>query len=346
MSSTAPPKKPVVVEEDFDDLDDVLEQFSTPPVPKPTSATPSKFKSPSAPAPLTNSTNAQTTKPQDAKSQPQLGLDDLNLSDDFASELAKGMAELMREIAAESGPGAEGGDGSEEDKEGEAKFRKAWEEMLVGELNGMPGVDDLLAGGPSGGTGAKGKAKEGAKTQGAAKSAADAGSDNFQDSIRKAMEKLKESESNHQAESASSSEDPLEALLSSLGEGGGQSEDELQGILESMMTQLMSKEVLYEPLKELQDKFPTYLRDNADTIKPEDRKRYDSQQVIITQIISIFESPDYSDEDATQGVKVVGLMNEMQSLGSPPAEIMGPLPPGLDVGTDGLPKLPDGCSVM
>ena len=36
--------------------------------------------------------------------------------------------------------------------------------------------------------------------------------------------------------------------------GGGEAEDGMQGILETMMSQLMSKEVLYEPLKEMHEK--------------------------------------------------------------------------------------------
>ena len=53
--------------------------------------------------------------------------------------------------------------------------------------------------------------------------------------------------------------DSIAALLSQLGVGaddlgGAGSEEELNGLLESMMGQLMSKEVLYEPLKELHDK--------------------------------------------------------------------------------------------
>lgn len=43
-------------------------------------------------------------------------------------------------------------------------------------------------------------------------------------------------------------------MLKSLSEGGGNPEDQLQGMLENMMTQLMSKDVLYEPLKELHEK--------------------------------------------------------------------------------------------
>ena len=48
----------------------------------------------------------------------------------------------------------------------------------------------------------------------------------------------------------------MEALLSSLNNIGAGEEDEegLQGLLETMMSQLMSKEVLLEPLKEMQEK--------------------------------------------------------------------------------------------
>lgn len=56
-----------------------------------------------------------------------------------------------------------------------------------------------------------------------------------------------------QADSATGT-DPFEALLSQLGDGNGETEDELQGLLENMMAQLMGKDVLYEPLKELSEK--------------------------------------------------------------------------------------------
>jgi peroxin-19 len=48
----------------------------------------------------------------------------------------------------------------------------------------------------------------------------------------------------------------METLLSSLNSIGVDGEDEegLQGLLETMMSQLMSKEVLYEPLKEMHEK--------------------------------------------------------------------------------------------
>lgn len=36
---------------------------------------------------------------------------------------------------------------------------------------------------------------------------------------------------------------------------------------------------------------------------------------------------------------------QLQTHGQPPQEIMGPLPPGLNMGADGLPDMPDGCNL-
>ena len=60
-----------------------------------------------------------------------------------------------------------------------------------------------------------------------------------------------------ESSAAETSADPLESILKQLTSGLDDSDgdnDELQTILETMMQQLMSKEILYEPLKELYDK--------------------------------------------------------------------------------------------
>lgn len=112
-----------------------------------------------------------------------------------------------------------------------------------------------------------------------------------------------------EAKPAEEDNDAFEKLLATLGEGGGESEEELQGLLETMMTQLMSKDVLYEPLKELHEKFPPYLKDNAATLKPEDKQRYEAQQKIVAEIITMFEDSSYTPEDQEKGIKIVTLMN-------------------------------------
>ncbi|GJE99453.1 Pex19 domain-containing protein [Phanerochaete sordida] len=324
MKSTRP--KP---DDDTDDLDDILGGFAGD-KPKPKASAPS---APSTPGP----SGSRPPAPPNTVKKP--GLDDLNVGDDFARELAEGMAALMREIAVENGQaGAAGGELSDEDKQREASFRKAWEDMIVEGMNGALDTEDFDKS-------VRGKAS--AKPGEASK--AQVGDDAFQSNLRSAMDKLKVSEDvakENEAKPSDDENDAFEKLLAALGENGGESEEELQGMLETMMTQLMSKDVLYEPLKELHDKFPAYLKDNDATLKSEDKHRYEAQQRIVTEIVAIFEDPTYTPEDQEKGIKIVGLMNAMQNHGSPPPEIMGPLPPGLELGADGLPKLPDGCSIQ
>ena len=129
----------------------------------------------------------------------------------------------------------------------------------------------------------------------------------------------------------------LEALLTQLGTTGSdglpgpESEEELQQFLETMMSQLMSKDILYDPLKELHAKvgwamgfspnscllldlqFPGYLKDNASTLSESDRKRYESQAMHVSQIIAIFDDPKYSEEDVESSAKIVNIMSEVSA---------------------------------
>ncbi|KAI0655044.1 Pex19 protein family-domain-containing protein [Cubamyces menziesii] len=327
----AAPRKTTVEEEDLDDLDDVLEQFNAPPKPaaKPAPASAAATSQ----TPPTKGTSSTGPASQQKKPDP-FGLD--GLDDDFARELTKGMESLFRDIAQGAGlediPDLAKVEEGTTDEERAKAFQAAWEAMLVEGMNGSMSAEDV---------GAKGKAAESAPSASSSSEPADS----FQESIKKMMDKLKESD--RKADEATVKEEDLDNIFSRLASEveGTESEEELQGLLENMMSQLMSKEVLYEPLKELNDKYPSYLKDNASKMSAEDHKRYTSQSKVVAQIVAIFESTNNTDEDTQARMKVVELMQEMQEYGSPPSEIMGPLPPGLDLGADGMPNIPEGCTI-
>ncbi|KAG5652146.1 hypothetical protein H0H81_006130 [Sphagnurus paluster] len=318
-------QKPVLTrvpdaEDDLDDLDDVLDQFT------PASKTnpPQSPGAPPAPPPTATFGRPRTNTRVDAppKSVPGgLGagldataeLDEDELSAEFSRELAKGMESLMREISGGSLPGeaAAEGEAPVDDEEAVRAFKAAWEAMLVEGMDGMVGNDiaglqEFLA-------------KEGAP---ATSAGAEPPKNEFQNKIKQAMDKLKESESNLQAESAPKSgagaaPDSLEALLSSLGDlglgdgEGPEDEAELAGLLENMMGQLMSKEVLYEPLKELSDSYPGYLEKPPSPLSDEDRTRYQNQLTCVRKILAVFDKPSYSDENAEARKTVSDLMTEV-----------------------------------
>ncbi|KAI3660558.1 hypothetical protein MP638_001015 [Amoeboaphelidium occidentale] len=94
-------------------------------------------------------------------------------------------------------------------------------------------------------------------------------------------------------------------------------EDDLNGLIDSMMSQLLSKDVLYEPLKELSIKYPQYIKGN-DTY----RKQYE----ITLKLVKIFESSN-SEEKEKDSDRVQELLEELQALGPPPVELMDSMVP-------------------
>lgn len=314
-SPPMPPSKQTTIEDDVDDLDDVLEQFNAP-------STSTKAKEP-----------AKAPKAPDAAKK-----DDSIDEDEFAKQFADEMEAFMKSLADPSGsiPSEIDPDAA---KKAEA-LRKAWESLLVDDLEQEDEtLEDATLNVPSTSTGTKSSATADAKSK-----TKEEAEDAFQNAVKSAMDKLKKSDESNKADL---NEGDLSSLLSAFsnlsfdGEGG----DGVQGVLETLMGQLMSKEILYEPLKELNDKFPEYLETNRSLISTEDQVRYDKQKSIISEVIAIFESPDYSDTNPATSAEIIKLMSEMQEYGSPPAEIMGTLPPGFDVGSDGLPSLNDQCIV-
>ncbi|PAV17687.1 Pex19-domain-containing [Pyrrhoderma noxium] len=307
--------KHITDDDDLDDLDDIVDQFEVSSSKRPDSSETSDKP--------TASNNTQSVK---GSSPPPD-----SLPEDLAKQLAEGIDALLRDFNG-------GASGSSEDR----KRQEDWEKMLVDGLNGTDDADFLGLGGSKQKSQTNLSASSGSQQQ---------PTGDFQANVLQALEKLKDSDSTLLTESsaAETSGDPLESILKQLTSGLDDSDgdnDELQTILETMMQQLMSKEILYEPLKELYDKFPGYLTEHSASLSMEDKERYNNQLECVTEVITIFDDPSYKDEDADKKARIVTLMNKMQSFGSPPPEVMGPLPTGgLDFNPDGSPKLPEGCTI-
>mmetsp|Transcript_18194 Transcript_18194/g.39792 ORF Transcript_18194/g.39792 Transcript_18194/m.39792 type:complete len:287 (+) Transcript_18194:39-899(+) len=130
-------------------------------------------------------------------------------------------------------------------------------------------------------------------------------------------------------------EDPLYSeLLKQFGSLGDS--PDMQGVMESMMQHLLSKEVLYQPLKEIEAKYPAWLDSNATTLPQEETQRYTTQHSLITQLLHVYDTQpgDYS--------RITELLQQMQECGQPPAELMRDLTQGVELGEDGTPKFPFG----
>jgi len=126
-----------------------------------------------------------------------------------------------------------------------------------------------------------------------------------------------------------------EELLKKLVEDMDQNFPGVEQMMEGMMGKLMSKDVLYEPLKEMRDKYPEWLATNKGNISSEDYSKYIKQLEIVKKICLVFET------DAENMQKVTELMQALQEIGQPPLELMKGIAPDLELNDEGLPTLPE-----
>jgi peroxin-19 len=188
--------------------------------------------------------------------------------------------------------------------------------------------------------------KEATSTQTDGNSKADVSA--FEETIRKAMESLNSAGGpSVPGAGGGGPSDPAELakLLAQLGNDPNldlEGDDELSGILDGMMGQLMTREVLEEPLSELASKvsltsdqikgdvltiqYPEYLASPPKDLPSSELEKYRAQYALVQKIVDTFRKPGYSDDK--DGKEIARLVGEMQDLGGPPGEIMGELPEG------------------
>ena len=111
--------------------------------------------------------------------------------------------------------------------------------------------------------------------------------------------------------------------------------EDFNTVVEDMMKQLLSKQIMYGPIKEICGKFPEWLAENEKKLSKEDYERYGKQYQYMQRICAVYETTPENFERITE------LMQDMQEYGKPPAEIVKELAPGLELGEDGMPIMPN-----
>ncbi|KAI7898500.1 Pex19 protein [Cokeromyces recurvatus] len=171
----------------------------------------------------------------------------------------------------------------------------------------------------------------------------------FQETIDKTLNKLKNSSKEIDSSIAEESEDAFMAELmkqmEALADNG-----EFEGVLEGMMSQLMSKELLYEPMKDLSGKYPAWLEAHKDNANTSDYENYKEQYLICQQIVAKYEAPEFDEKNEIQAKEIMDLMTKMQNLGQPPADLLDEMAPGMNLGgnPENMPDLKDleNCTIM
>ena len=104
----------------------------------------------------------------------------------------------------------------------------------------------------------------------------------------------------------------FEEMLSGLCDDVGK-EGEFDDLLGDLVQNIISKNVLQEPLSSLQAKYPAWLQCNS---SHKDVKLYTQQYVLLCKILNLFDEPNYS--EPTHNKLLTTLIYELQELGSPP----------------------------
>ncbi|XP_009768017.1 peroxisome biogenesis protein 19-1 [Nicotiana tabacum] len=120
---------------------------------------------------------------------------------------------------------------------------------------------------------------------------------------------------------------------------------DMESIVETMMQQLLSKEILHEPMKEIEERYPKWLEDNKAKLSTEDYERYRRQYELIRDLNKVYET------EPSNFNKIVELMQKMQECGQPPNDIVHELAPDFDISSLGQlsPEMLEGqqnCRVM
>lgn len=99
----------------------------------------------------------------------------------------------------------------------------------------------------------------------------------------------------------------------------------MESIVETMMQQLLSKEILHEPMKEIGERYPKWLEEHKNELSREDYDRYKHQYELLIKLNEVY------DTEPDNFTKIVDLMQKMQECGQPPNDIVQELAPELDL---------------
>lgn len=66
--------------------------------------------------------------------------------------------------------------------------------------------------------------------------------------------------------------------------------EEMKSEISKLVSQIISKDSLYQPMKQLKDAYPTWLEENWESCSQEELEKYNKQLDIMTEICNSFEA--------------------------------------------------------
>lgn len=160
-------------------------------------------------------------------------------------------------------------------------------------------------------------------------SALDSEPQGFKNVVSKTLNRLKENGSKvdtnlAQEEKQRNTDDILSQLLEQLGGTGegselglGENEGEMDNAILGILNQMSSKEVLYQPMKEMHIELGKWLDDHgADTEHAAKMDSYKKQHEVVAAIVDIYELDTYSNDAYRE--EITNLLDDLEQLGDSP----------------------------
>ena len=131
----------------------------------------------------------------------------------------------------------------------------------------------------------------------------------------------------------------MEDMISQF-EALGEKED-YNEVIDGVMRQLLSKDLMYEPTRQICEKFPEWLALHKKNLSDQEYNNYGHQYMTFQKILAVY------DTEPDNFPRLMELMFDMQTYGQPPASIIRDLAPGLQFDENGMPIMPNmGAGMM
>ncbi|CAD7700664.1 unnamed protein product [Ostreobium quekettii] len=126
----------------------------------------------------------------------------------------------------------------------------------------------------------------------------------------------------------------------------------LKTIVGAVMQKLLSKDMLYEPMKDICLRYPAWFEAHEAGLDPAEMERFRKQYEYMQQIIELYE------RDPDNTIELMSLMQQVQQYGQPPQEIVDQVAPSEDltgmfqgcapgfVPPADLPEMPEDCKMQ
>ena len=106
-------------------------------------------------------------------------------------------------------------------------------------------------------------------------------------------------------------------------------------VVDGVMRQLLSKDLMYEPMQQICEKYPEWLALHKKNLREKEYENYGKQYQVFQKLLAVY------DTEPDNFPRLMELMFDMQQYGQPPADIIRDLAPGLKFDENGMPIMPN-----